>query len=328
MRSVVLFVSIILLAASASLRAAEPPRYKFTLTVKTGDEKPVVVNASYPRETLHELPVTKTLKLEVQTPSAREQRPATLIKLVDESSGTRTVLAASQDGGPIERERAATFVVCPGRVIFQNSSPKEPARCSDLLPMAKPDPIIGKCGDCASPYEGLPDKLTAHSRIAPLSEPGEPLTVTGQVFGTDGKPREGVIVYAYQTDEKGIYREVNPPRSTASNHQGPLRGWVSTDAQGRYSFDTIRPANYPNTDVPAHIHMHVIERGCGTYYLDELVFTDDPKLTPEMIKAVSHGRGGKAIVTPRREGAGKPWHVVRDIYLGKDIPDYPGCPGS
>jgi protocatechuate 3,4-dioxygenase beta subunit len=329
MRSAIVVVLIVLLAASASLRAAEPPQYKFTLTVKSGDAKPVAVNASYPRETVHELPVTKTLKFEIQTPSGREEYPATSVTLIDESSGSRTELATTRDGSPIAKERVATFVVCSSsRVILQNPSPKEPAHCSDLLPMAKPDPIIGRCGDCTGPYEGMPDKLTARSRIAPLSEPGEPLTVTGQVFGADGKPRAGVIIYAYHTDEHGIYREPNPPRSTASNHHGTLRGWAATDAQGRYTFDTIRPANYPNTTEPAHIHMHVIERGCATYFIDELVFSDDSKLTPAMRERVSQGRGGKAIATPGREGAGKPWQVVRDIYLGKDIPDYPKCPGS
>jgi protocatechuate 3,4-dioxygenase beta subunit len=328
MRSAICLLLLVLLTASSSLHAADPPQYKFTLIVKDGDADPVTVIAAYPRETLHELPVSKTLKLEIQTPTSRENYPTTLVKLIREASGNRTVLATAQEGAPIAQERAATFVVCPGRVIYQNPSPKEPARCSVLLPMAKPDPIVGGCGDCVGPYEGMPDKFTSHSRIAPRGEPGEPLTVSGQVFGTDGKPREGVIVYAYQTDDQGIYRKPEPPRSMESNHHGPLRGWVSTDAQGRYTFDTIRPANYPNTTVPAHIHMHVIERGCGTYYVDELVFTDDPKLTPEMIKEVSHGRGGEAITTPRREGADKPWHVVRDIWLGKDIPDYPGCAES
>jgi protocatechuate 3,4-dioxygenase beta subunit len=328
MRSALSLLSMFLLAASATLHAADPPQYKFTLIVKDGDADPVTVIAAYPRETLHELPVTKNLKVEIKTPTPREDYPTTSIKLIEELSGRRTVLANATDGGPITRERAVTFVVCSGRVIYQNPSPKEPARCSTLLPMAKPDPIVGRCGDCAGPYEGMPDQFSSRSRISPRSEPGEPLTVSGQVFGADGKPREGVIVYAYQTDAQGIYRKPEPPRSMESDHHGPLRAWVATDARGRYTFDTIRPANYPNTTVPAHIHTHVIERGCGTYYIDELVFTDDPKLTPEMIKSVSHGRGGKAITTPRREGADKPWQVVRDIWLGKDIPDYSGCAGS
>ena len=327
MRSAFLLVPMALLIATG-LRAAESPPYQFTLTVKHGDAKPVVLHASYPGETTHVLPVTKSLKLEIQTPTPRDEFPATLAKLIDESSGTATVLAAARDGGPSTQPRSATFVVCPGRVILQNPSLKELARCADLLPMAKPDRVIGRCNDCAGPYEGLPDKITSRSRIAPADEPGEPLTVTGRVFGSDGKPQANVIVYAYQTDKNGIYRTPNPPRSTSSNHHGPLRGWVVSDEQGRYTFDTIRPANYPNTTVPQHIHMHVIERGCATYFIDELMFTDDPKLTPELLKQLNQGFGGTAIGTPRRDGPGKPWQVERDIYLGKNLPDYPGCPRS
>jgi protocatechuate 3,4-dioxygenase beta subunit len=329
MRSAILVVLIVLFAAaSQKLPAAEPAQYEFAVTVKVGDEKPIVVSAAYPRETLHRLPVTKGLKLEIQTPTPRDEYPATSVKLIDESSGQVTVLASARDGRAVTEERAITFVVCPGRVILQSPSPKEAARCLDLLPMAKVDPIIGGCGDCAGPYEGMPGRLGARARIAPANEPGDPLTVTGQVSGADGKPRAGVVIYAYQTDEHGIYRKPQPPRSMESDHHGPLRGWVETGAHGRYTFDTIRPANYPNTSEPAHIHMHVIERGCATYYIDELVFTNDPKLTPEVMERVSEGRGGKAITTPRRKTPDAPWQVVRDIQLGKGVPGYPGCPGS
>ena len=326
MRSAFLLVPMALLAASAC--AAESPQYQFTLTVKIADSAPVVLNASYAGETTHELAVTKGLKLEIQTPTPRDEYHATLVKLIDESSGKATVLAAARRAGASSEPRSATFVVCTGRIILQDPSPKEPARCADLLPMAKADPVIGRCSDCDGPYEGLPGKFTSHSRIAPTSEPGEPLIVSGRVFGADGKPREGVIVYAYQTDANGIYRVPTPPRSTSSNHHGPLRGWAVSDSQGRYTFDTIRPANYPNTTIPAHVHMHVIERGCATYFIDELVFTDDPKLTPELIKQMNQGFGGTAIATPRRDGPGKPWQVERDIHLGRNLPDYPGCPRS
>jgi protocatechuate 3,4-dioxygenase beta subunit len=185
------------------------------------------------------------------------------------------------------------------------------------------DAVVGRCADCAGPYEGLPQEISARARIAPASEPGEPLSLTGRVTGADGKPRSGVIVYAYHTNAQGIYPEPKPPRSIASNHHGQLRGWTRTDARGRYTFDTIRPGGYPNGGEPQHIHMHVIEPGCATYFIDEVVFTDDPRLTPEMRQRVAHGLGGSAVITPRR--AGKTWQVVRDIHLGENIPGYPGC---
>jgi protocatechuate 3,4-dioxygenase beta subunit len=72
--------------------------------------------------------------------------------------------------------------------------------------------------------------------------------------------------------------------------------------------------------------MHVIEPGCATYYIDEIVFTDDPLLTPAERGQHQAHRAGSGITTPRRDGAGKPWRVERDIRLGLNIPGHPGCP--
>jgi protocatechuate 3,4-dioxygenase beta subunit len=319
------FIAIALLGLSSSASAADPAQYKFTFTLKVGDASPVMLSAAVPPATSHRLQATEHLKFEIDAPTGKEEWPATVVRLVDDSSGKPVVLVTRREGAPATTERVSTYTVCTGRVIVQSPSPPQPASCDGLLPMAKPDPVLGRCGDCIAPYEGLPENLTARARIAPASEPGEPLVLSGRVLGPDGKPRSNVIVYAYQTDAKGIYPAPNPPRSTESNHQGRLRAWTLTDARGRYTFETIRPGSYPDTTEPQHIHMHVIERGCATYFIDEVLFTDDPMLTPEKRERISHGFGGNAIVTPKREGAGKPWQVVRDIHLGQNIPGYTAC---
>ncbi len=41
-----------------------------------------------------------------------------------------------------------------------------------------------------------------------------------------------------------------------------------------YRFETIRPASYPNTKFAQHVHMHVVEPGRCTYFIDGTVFTD------------------------------------------------------
>ena len=156
--------------------------------------------------------------------------------------------------------------------------------------------------------------MESKGRIAPVAEPGEPLRITGIVRDRQRRPVAGIIVYAYQTDRTGIYPE-------SSTRHGRLRGWVRTDAEGRYQFDTIRPGGYPNTNIPQHIHLHVIEPGRGTYYIDEMVFSDDPRLTPENRKQLVTGRGGDGLVTPTRDSAGL-WSVTRDIVLGQNVPGY------
>ena len=180
---------------------------------------------------------------------------------------------------------------------------------------AKREPIIGgPCDGCEAVFEGMPAKLESKGRIAPPNEPGEPLRITGIVRDLERRPVAGIIVYGYQTDRSGIY-----PASTTRH--GRLRGWVKTDAAGRYQFDTIRPGGYPNTNIPQHIHLHVIEPGRGTYYIDEMVFSDDPRLTAENRKQLVTGRGGDGLVTPARDSAGL-WSVTRDIVLGQKVPGY------
>ena len=50
---------------------------------------------------------------------------------------------------------------------------------------------------------------------------------------------------------------------------------LRTDAEGRYSYRTIRPGSYPGTRVPQHIHHEVTADGHGTR-ISEIVFEDDP----------------------------------------------------
>ena len=75
--------------------------------------------------------------------------------------------------------------------------------------------------------------------------------------------------------------------------------------------------------MPQHIHLYVIEPGCALYYIDDVLFRDDPHLTPAVARKMDHGRGGSGIVTPERVADG--WQATRDIVLGRNIPGYPAC---
>jgi protocatechuate 3,4-dioxygenase beta subunit len=80
------------------------------------------------------------------------------------------------------------------------------------------------------------------------------LVIHGRVFREDGRtPAPDILVFAYHTDARGHY---DVPSS--GPHSWRLRGWVKTDAQGRFQFTTIRPAPYPNRNTAAHVHF-VIE---------------------------------------------------------------------
>ena len=131
------------------------------------------------------------------------------------------------------------------------------------------------------------------------------------------------VFYAYQTNAAGIYPTTDRSRGQASHRHGTLRAWAKTDSAGRYTIDTIRPSAYPGTDLPEHVHLHVIEPGCQSYYIDDVMFSDDPRLTKVQIAKLTLGRGGSGIGLPMKTKDG--WHVERDIKLGEKIPGHRVC---
>jgi len=174
------------------------------------------------------------------------------------------------------------------------------------------EPVIGgPCEGCELVFEGMPPKLSSSARIAPVGEPGAPMIIEGTVRTRQGKAAPEVIVYGYHTDNTGIY----PPAAT---RHGRLRGWVMSDSDGRYHFETIRPVAYPGREIPQHVHMHMIELGKATYFIDELRFTDDPFITDRNRR--TDERGGSGLVTPERRAGS--WFARRDITLGLNVPGY------
>jgi protocatechuate 3,4-dioxygenase beta subunit len=186
--------------------------------------------------------------------------------------------------------------------------------------------VGGPCEGCGEVFNGMPEVLSDSGVIAPPGEPGERMTIGGTVRRADGSAAPGVVVYAYHTDAGGIY----PPEKTSGRRASPhgrLRGWVRSGPGGRYAFSTIRPMGYPNGRAPQHVHMHVIEPGRCTYYIDDIMFLDDPRVPAGELKRHSHGRGGAGLVRPVRGPDGE-WVVTRDILLGAGIADYANCEGT
>jgi protocatechuate 3,4-dioxygenase beta subunit len=157
-----------------------------------------------------------------------------------------------------------------------------------------------------------PRNLTSSMTIASKSEKGERLILTGRVLQRDGRtPAPDVIVYAYHTNTEGVYPKRGNETGNGRRH-GYLRGWLKTDAQGRYRIETARPGAYPNWSDPAHIHVVIGVPGQKEQYIDDFVFTDDPLLSDRYRNRVEN-RGGSGIITLRkRDGV---WYGTRDIVV-------------
>ena len=122
-------------------------------------------------------------------------------------------------------------------------------------------------------WEGAPE-MPAGANLA-VGVKGEPAFYSGRVLGSDGKPIAGAVLDVWSGDGEGTY-DMQMEEDVGMKARGRIR----TDAQGRYSFRSIRPNYYPvPTDGPVgrmlqkmgrhpmrpgHIHMLVSAPGHQT----------------------------------------------------------------
>ncbi|WP_326544117.1 dioxygenase family protein [Pseudorhodoferax sp.] len=78
------------------------------------------------------------------------------------------------------------------------------------------------------------------STICDPATPGPRLRVTGRVTDLQGTPLAGARVETWQASPQGMYENQDPEQVSMN-----LRGRLETDAEGRFSFVSVRPAGYP-----------------------------------------------------------------------------------
>jgi len=170
-------------------------------------------------------------------------------------------------------------------------------------------------------YIGMPKNIKAVDTSAGWLQKGQKLLVTGTIYKLDGKtPASNVILYYYHTDINGVYADKRGLDRRVVKH-GYIRGWVKSDANGKYAIYTVRPAPYPNTDFEAHIHPTIKEPEIDKeYYIDEFVFDDDTLLTGAKRKRLEN-RGGSGVL--RLFAKDSIQVAEHNIILGLNIPNYP-----
>jgi protocatechuate 3,4-dioxygenase, beta subunit len=187
------------------------------------------------------------------------------------------------------------------------------ASADQTTPVSEVRADLYQCEGCEGALAADAAKLGPQAQISGPAEPGEPLHIEGTVLAIDGTtPAPGVVIYAYQTNAEGLYAG-GSPATEASRRHGRLRGWVKSGADGRYSFDTIKPAPYPDDTIPAHIHFTILEPGKRPYWIDDIVFDGEFGVTPAYRQSMTN-KGGNGIAKAVRSDSGS-WRVTRDIIL-------------
>ena len=146
-----------------------------------------------------------------------------------------------------------------------------------------PSDIIGPYYRFGAPFQ---------TKLAGPDEPGERLTISGKVYGSDCRsPVRDALIEIWQANQAGEY-DTNKPGNFTERGDFHLRGMMLTDAQGNYEFETVMPGRYPvppglpglekygGMMRPAHIHFRVSEM-LHVPLTTQLYFKGDPHIAKD-----------------------------------------------
>jgi protocatechuate 3,4-dioxygenase, alpha subunit len=105
---------------------------------------------------------------------------------------------------------------------------------------------------------------------------GERIRIEGRVTDGDGAPVKDAMIEIWQADAQGRYVHPRDDRSPNAAFKG--FGRAGTDADGRYSFETIKPGPVPGPNGSAqapHILVAYFSRGLLTHVYTRIYFSDE-----------------------------------------------------
>jgi hydroxyquinol 1,2-dioxygenase len=122
--------------------------------------------------------------------------------------------------------------------------------------------------------------------------PGPALFVTARVRDTAGRPIEGAEIDVWHSSPEGFYEQQDPKQAHMN-----LRGKFMTDADGAFSFRSVKPAGYPipidgpagdfvratqrHHYRPAHLHFLIYKPGFKTL-ISQIYVNDDERLDSDV----------------------------------------------
>ena len=138
-----------------------------------------------------------------------------------------------------------------------------------------PEIVVGPFYPILKPLDKDADLTVLGKNKTPAA--GKIVHVTGRVLNEKGEPVKGAKIEIWQANTYGRYSHPSDPNDAPidPNFQGYTV--LTTDAQGRYRFKTIKPGAYPATKTwtrPPHIHFDVT--GKTDRLATQMFFPDEP----------------------------------------------------
>jgi protocatechuate 3,4-dioxygenase, alpha subunit len=147
------------------------------------------------------------------------------------------------------------------------------------------------------PYFRIGFEHLERACIASPDAPGEHVVIEGRVLDGTGRPVPDAVVEIWQADSQGEY-------SCRSEFRG--FGRISTDADGRFAFSTIKPGPVPGPSgriQSPHLAVRVMMRGLLKDLITRMYFPDEGVAADPVLELVPKQRRPTLIAAPSVDGS-------------------------
>jgi protocatechuate 3,4-dioxygenase alpha subunit len=144
---------------------------------------------------------------------------------------------------------------------------------------------------------------------------GERIRITGQIFDGDGKPINDSMLEIWQADSQGRFADPQDKRSIPNSAFKGF-GRCGTDANGAFSFRTIKPGVVPGPDgkpQAPHILLAVYARGMTQQAMTRVYFEDEASNATDPILALVPDNRRATLIAKREHG--EPISYRFDVHL-------------
>lgn len=188
---------------------------------------------------------------------------------------------------------------CKSNTLAQNDS--------DVLSLIKQNAVQNN-GEWNGAKDA-PKDVSWKTILSTETDKGEKMIISGTVFQSDGKtPAPNVLIYLYHTDIYGYYGK------NGEHRHGRYRGWMLTDTKGRYEFQTIKPAPYPENRFAAHIHTTITTANLKEDWIDNYLFEGDTLISARE-RSEAGKKGGFDPILKLEKSTNGIWQATRNIQL-------------
>jgi protocatechuate 3,4-dioxygenase alpha subunit len=139
--------------------------------------------------------------------------------------------------------------------------------------------LLTTSSQTVGPYVRIGFEQNRIEDLAPPGVAGERITLTGRITDGGGEPMSDAVVEIWQANAVGKY--AHPEDAQDKSIDASFRGFGRslTDANGAFSFATIKPGRAPAPDgslQAPHIAVTVFMRGLLKHLVTRVYFADDP----------------------------------------------------